>query len=178
MSISRGRTVIILGDNFNAQVYHELRDCLTGADKPVIVAAVRSDIELIDSNGNELIRPDLGIEDIPDFNFDALILSDGSVSDDLRTSEEFHNLIRYAHDTGIIIGTIDQSVRYLIDAGVAATHFLTGSPDIRYELEINGAQYQNEPVWVDGNLISGRLLEDLSVFCKELINQISLGPAA
>lgn len=178
MSIFGGHVVIVLGDNFNAQVYHELRDCLTRAGEPVVVAALRNDIELIDSSGNELVKPNLGIENISDFNFDALILSDGSVSDDLRASTEFHDLIRYAHDIGMIIGTINLSVRYLIDAGIAATHSLTGSPEVRYELEANGASYQNEPVWVDGNLVSGRLLEDLPAFCEEISNQISLRPAA
>jgi len=178
MSVFGGHVVIVLGDNFNAEVYHTLRDCLTSAGEPVVVAALSTDMELIDSKGNELVRPDLGIDNISDFNFDAVVLSDGSVSDDLRTSEKFHELIRYLHDTGMIIGMIDQSVRYLIDAGVAATHSLTGSPEVRYELEVNGAHYQNEPVWVDGNLITGRLLEDLPEFCRELVDQISLRPAA
>ncbi|HZD60810.1 MAG TPA: DJ-1/PfpI family protein [Anaerolineae bacterium] len=178
MGIFGGHVVIVLGDNFNAQVYHELRDCLIEAGEPVVVAALKSDMELIDSSGNELVRPNIGVENIPDFNFDAIVLSDGTVSDDLRDSKEFHDVIRHAHTIGMIIGTIGLSVRYLIDAGVAASHFLTGSPEVRYELETHGAFYQNEPVWVDGNLISGRLLEDIPVFCKELVNQISLRPAA
>lgn len=178
MSTSGGHIVIVLGDNFDADVYHDLRDCLTAAGKSVTVAAISKDIELIDNKGNELISPDTGIGDITGFDFDALVLCDGSVSDDLRTNREFRKLIRRAHDTGMIIGTIDRSVRYLIDAGVAANHFLTGPPDIRYQLEVNGAQYQNEPVWVDGNLISGRLLEDLPAFCSVLIDQTSIRPAA
>lgn len=178
MSYFGGHVVIILGDNFNAEVYHQLRSCLENAGEPVVVAALSADMELIDSSGNELTRPDLGIQSIPDFNFDAIILSDGSVSDDLRYSKEFQDLIRYEHDKGMIIGTIDTSARYLIDAGVAASHNLTGSPEVRYELETHSAYYQNEPVWVDGNLISGRLLEDLPAFCQELVNQIRLKPAA
>lgn len=178
MSYFGGHVVIILGDNFNAEVYHQLRSCLENAGEPVVVAAFKSDMELIDSSGNELTRPDLGIESIPNFNFDAIVLSDGSVSDDLRYSSEFQDLIRYEHEKGMIIGVIDKSALYLVDAGVAASHNLTGSPEVRYELETHGAYYQNEPVWVDGNLISGRLLEDLPAFCNELVNQIRLKPAA
>lgn len=178
MGLSGKRAVIVLGDNFNSEVYHELKNCLTGAGVNISVAAVSRDIELIDDRGNELIRPDFDLKDINNLNFDALILSDGSVSDDLRYSDEFQNLVRRAHDEGMIIATIDQSARYLIDAGIAATHFLTASPNIRHELETHGAQYENEPVWVDGNFVSGRILEDLPAFCKVLVDEISLKPAA
>ncbi len=99
------RILIILGDNFNADVFHEIKDCLKSVGITVVIGAVKRDIELIDNKGNELIRPDIGIE---------------------------------AH----------------------------------------GGRYENEPVWVDGNLITGRMLEDLPAFCKTLIDEIRLNPAA
>lgn len=178
MNSSRKLAVIVLGDNFNSEVYHSLRNCLINGGIDIYVAAINRDIELIDDHGNELIRPDFGLEDINNLNFDALILSDGSVSDDLRYSAEFQSLIRRAHNEGMIIATIDQSARYLIDAGIAKTHFLTASPNIRHELETHGAHYENEPVWVDGNFVSGRILDDLPAFCKVLVDEISLKPAA
>lgn len=172
------RILIILGDNFNADIFHGIKDCLKSAGIAVAIGAVKRDIELIDNKGNELIRPDIGIDNIPDINFDAIIVSDGSVHDDLRESKEFQNLIRYEHDIGMILGAIGLSVRYFIDAGILENHSVTGSPDISYEIEAHGGRYENEPVWVDGNLITGRMLEDLPEFCKTLIDEIRLNPAA
>lgn len=172
------RVAIVLGDNFDADIFHGTKDCLNSAGITVVVGAVRKDIELIDNKGNELIRPEISIENIPDFNFDAVILSDGSVHDDLRDSKEFQDLIRYEHDIGMILGAIGLSVRYFMDAGVLKNHFVTGSPEIISEIETHGGQYENEPVWVDGNLITGRMLEDLSAFCKVLVDEIKLRPAA
>ncbi|HEY3373775.1 MAG TPA: DJ-1/PfpI family protein [Candidatus Aquicultor sp.] len=178
MKLSGKRIAIVLGDNFNADVYHHLRSCLQGAGATVLVAASNADKELIDNRGRELLQPNLKLDDIQDLAFDVLILSDGSVSDDLRSNNEFHELIRHAHGAGLIIGTIDLSARYLIDAGIAATHSLTASPELRYELEVHGAEYENEPVWVDGNLISGRLHDDIQAFCDVLVDEISLEEAA
>ncbi|MHB8841394.1 MAG: DJ-1/PfpI family protein [Candidatus Aquicultor sp.] len=178
MSSWRRRVAIVLGDSFNAEIYHRLRDCFSNAGISIIIAALDKNVELIDSKGNELVKPGMGIETLQDFNFDAIILSDGSVSDNLRNSELFQNFIRDEHDAGMILATIDLSVRYLLDAGIVKDHSLTGSPEVRYELETHGARYENEPVWVDGNLISGRLQEDISEFCSVLIDEISLKPAA
>lgn len=172
------RVAIILGDNFNADVYHKLTDCFSNAGMAVVIVGLDKNKELIDSKGNELVKPNMGIETVPDFNFDAIVLSDGTVSDDLRNSDLFQNLIRYEYDLGMILATIDLSVRYLLDAGIVKDHSLTGSPETKYELEVNGALYENEPVWVDGNLITGRLMEDLPEFCRVLIDEISLKPAA
>ncbi len=172
------RVAIVLGDNFDADIFHEIKDCLSSAGITVVIGAIRKDIELIDNKGNELIKPDIGIDNIPDFNFDAIVVSDGSVHDDLRESKEFQDLIRYEHDIGTILGAIGLSVRYFMDAGILKNHSVTGSPEIIYEIETHGGQYENEPVWVDGNLITGRILEDLPAFCKTLMDEIRLRPAA
>jgi protease I len=142
------------------------------------VAALSSNMELISNTGDELVQPDYGVDELIEMSFDALVLSDGSVSDDLRYSEGFQELLREVHKSGKIIATIDVSVRYLIDAGIAANHELTGSPLLRFELETHGATYMNEAVWVDGNLISGRLLEDMQAFCDLLVNELSFEAAA
>lgn len=178
MGIAEQRVVIILGDNFNADVFHGVKDCLSGAGINVVVAASKKDKELIDNKGNELIKPDIDIERISDFRFDAIMLSDGSVDDDLRTDQDFLGLIRREHDAGTILAAIDTSVRYFVDAGIAKNHSMTGSPEVHYELEVHGARYENEPAWVDGNLITGRILEDLPAFCKVLVEEIKLRPAA
>ncbi|MCL6471376.1 MAG: DJ-1/PfpI family protein [Firmicutes bacterium] len=178
MSTAEQRVIIILGDNFDSDVFHGIKDCLSSAGINVAVAASKNDKELIDNKGNELIRPDIDIEHIPDFRFNAIVLSDGSVDDDLRTDQDFLELIRREHDAGTILAAIDTSVRYFVDAGIAENHSMTGSPEARYELETHGARYENEPAWVDGNLVTGRILEDLSAFCRVLVEEIRLRSAA
>lgn len=178
MRLTGVKVVIALGDSFDSRIFHGLVSCLSGAGAAVQVASANKYMELIDSRGAELIKPDLSFKDMQDLKFDALVLGDSTASSELRSDDDLLNIIRHAHSAGVIIATIGRSARYLIDAGVASTHSLTASPDIRQELAQSGADFINEAVWVDGNLVSGRTTDDFQDFCQVLVDELIYESAA
>ncbi len=57
-------------------------------------------------------------------------------------------------------------------AGIVAGHRATGSRGIRDDLVNAGATWVDEPALRDGNLVWGRVVEDIPDFCRELVAAI------
>jgi protease I len=60
-----------------------------------------------------------------------------------------------------------------ISAGIVAGRRATGSLGIKDDLVNAGATWVDEPAFRDGNLVWGRVVEDIPAFCRELVDAIA-----
>jgi protease I len=60
-----------------------------------------------------------------------------------------------------------------ISAGIVAGHLATGSLGIKDDLENAGATWVDVPACRDGNLVWGRVVEDIPAFCRELVTALA-----
>ena len=105
--------------------------------------------------------------------FDAVVVPGGWAPDKLRRYEEVTSLVRAAYDQGKIVGMICHAGLVGISAGVVEGHRATGSLGIRDDLVNAGATWVDEAAFRDGNLVWGRVVEDIPAFCRELIAAIA-----
>jgi protease I len=56
-----------------------------------------------------------------------------------------------------------------ISAKIVAGHQATGSLGIKDDLENAGATWVDAPAFRSGNLVWGRVVEDIPAFCRELV---------
>lgn len=117
-------------------------------------------------------KPDAAAADIRALHFDALIVPGGWAPDALRRSEDVKRMVRNAYTAGKIIGVICHGGWVPISAGIVKGHRCTGAPAIKDDLENAGATWVDEPALRDGNLVWGRVVEDIPAFCRELIAAI------
>ena len=61
----------------------------------------------------------------------------------------------------------------LVEAGVVDGRTLTSWPSLRTDLANAGATWVDEPVYVDGGLITSRKPDDLPAFCEKLVERIA-----
>jgi protease I len=109
-------------------------------------------------------------------DYDALVLPGGVANpDQLRTVPHAVRFVRQFARTGRIVAAICHAPWTLIDAGLVDGRHLTSWPSLRTDLVHAGARWSDEPVVVDGNLISSRKPDDLPVFCAALLEKV---PAA
>ena len=77
------------------------------------------------------------------------------------------------HEEGKILGIICHGGLVPISAGILRGRRATGSLGIKDDLVNAGAAWVDEPAFRDGNLVWGRVVEDIPDFCRELVAALS-----
>ncbi len=118
--------------------------------------------------------PDVTADQISADDLDAVVVPGGWAPDKLRRYEAVLNIVRRADEQGKVIGSICHAGLVLISAGIIRKgHKATGSLGIKDDLVNAGAIWADEAAFRDGNLVWGRVVEDIPYFCRELVEAIA-----
>ena len=108
---------------------------------------------------------DLDVKDARPGDFDALVLPGGVANpDQLRLSPDAIRFIREFAREDKPIAAICHGPWTLIDAGIAKGKRMTSWPTLQTDLRNAGAQWSDEPVVVDGKLVTSRKPADIPQF--------------
>jgi protease I len=77
------------------------------------------------------------------------------------------------HATRKPLGIICHGGLVAISAGIVKGRRATGSLGIKDDLVNAGATWVDEPAFRDGNLVWGRIVADIPIFCRELVAALS-----
>ncbi|WP_335872512.1 type 1 glutamine amidotransferase domain-containing protein [Bacillus sp. 2205SS5-2] len=102
--------------------------------------------------------------------YDAILVPGGWSPDKLRRYEEVISIVKSMNDHQKPIGQICHAGWVLISAKILQGKKVTSTPGIKDDMENAGAVWLNEPVVVDGHLISSRRPPDLPDYMREFIN--------
>jgi protease I len=117
-------------------------------------------------------RSETGIQQVKSSDFDAVVVPGGWAPDKLRRSEDIKRLVKETYEAGKIVGLICHAGLVGISAGIVNGHTATGSTGIKDDLINAGATWLDEPAFRSGNLVWGRVVEDIPDFCRELVTAI------
>ena len=106
-------------------------------------------------------------------NVRAIVIPGGLAPDKLRLHEEALDLIRRADESGIVVAAICHAGSVLISAGIVSGRRLTSYRSIRDDLLAANAEWVDESVVIDGNLITSRTPRDLPQFLPAILDAIS-----
>ena len=121
------------------------------------------------------VEPDVRIHEINPAEFDALIIPDGPAVERLRLLEEAVDVTRtLVQDGGSRVAAIGHGAQLLISAGVLDGRTVTCDPGIRDDVRAAGANYRDEGLVRDGNLITVRGADDLPGFCRFFLCQLAV----
>jgi protease I len=118
-------------------------------------------------------KTDGHVKDFPADGLVGLIAPGGWAPDKLRRDDEVKKRVREVHAQGKLVGTICHGGWILISAGIARGKRLTGTTAIKDDLENAGAIWVDEPVVVDGNVVSSRVPKDLPRFGAALVEVLA-----
>ncbi|WP_118857507.1 type 1 glutamine amidotransferase domain-containing protein [Sphingomonas mesophila] len=169
----KDRHVLIMAtDRFEESELFAPRDRLLAAGARVSLASLSLEPILgtvIDMPGRT-IAPDLLIGDVRAAEYDALLLPGGVGNPDrLRMEPDAVALVRAFVAAGKPVAAICHGPWLLVEADVLRGRRATSWPSIRTDLRNAGAQVEDRPVVVDGNLITSRAPEDVTPFSDALI---------
>ena len=115
-------------------------------------------------------RVDVKLEDAKAGDYDAIVLPGGVMNPDkLRVLPAAQSLVREFADAGKPIAAICHGPWTLIDAGVVKGRKVTSWPTLRSDLTNAGAEWTDNEVLVDGNLVTSRMPDDIPAFNRETI---------
>jgi protease I len=173
--ISGAKILIVATDGFEESELFGPREILTGRGAQVRLAS--PDLNPIQATVHDdpgrTIRPDMKIIDARAEDFDALILPGGLRNPDtLRTNEAAIALIRDFASADKPVAAICHGPWLLIEAGLVKGRTVTGWKSIRTDLANAGGEVVDQPVAVDGNVITSRKPGDVDAFTQALADAL------
>lgn len=137
-----------------------------GAD----VTSVGMSLEPVSGKNGLEARADRLAAEVDPTEVDGLVIPGGWAPDKLRRYPAITDLVRSVHDAGKPIGIICHGGLVAISAGIIGRDRpTTGSLGIRDDLVNAGARFVDEPAFRDGNVVWGRVVEDIPAFERELV---------
>jgi protease I len=124
-------------------------------------------------------KVDLTLADARAEDFDALVLPGGVANPDtLRVDKNAIAFIKQFVDAGKPVAAICHGPWTLIEADAVRGKKMTSWPSLRTDLKNAGAEWVDQSVVVDGNLVTSRKPDDLEDFNRELIALVAAANAA
>ena len=119
------------------------------------------------------IEADMAFGDASAADYDLLILPGGKAPETVRLDEDAVAMTKEMFDVGKVVASVCHGAQVLISAGVLDGKNATCWAGIRDDLKAAGANYSDEEVVVDGNLITSRCPDDLPAFCRAVFDVLS-----
>lgn len=118
------------------------------------------------------IEVDKSIDQVKAKDFDGVVIPGGWAPDKLRLSKKILAFVRDLFSQGKIVASICHGGWVLASAEICKGKTLTSYMAIKDDLENAGAEFVDEEVVRDGNLITSRMPADLPAFCREIIDAL------
>jgi protease I len=117
---------------------------------------------------------DISLEEADPDQFDALLLPGGVMNPDkLRRNEQAQEFIQHFFAAGKVVAAICHAPWVLIDAGLAADRRLTSYHTLQTDLRNAGANWLDEEVVIDGNLVTSRKPDDIPAFNQAMVTEMA-----
>ena len=168
-------TIAILAtDGFEESELSEPRNALK--DEGIITHIVSPDNDQIRAwNHTEWSNDynvDVPLEEADAGNYDALLLPGGVINPDkLRTNDKAIRFIKDFIEADKPVAAICHGPQLLIEAGVVEGRKLTSYHAIKTDLKNAGANWVDEEVVIDRNIITSRNPDDIPAFNKAIIKE-------
>jgi deglycase len=156
---------MVIANNFEDVEATSPKEYLEGKGAKVTVIGI--DGNTVHGKKGATLDPDmtfdqLGADGVD--QFDALVIPGGGAPENLRINDAAVEFTKRFVDSGKVVASICHGPQLLISAGVLKNRTTTSVNKIRDDVRNAGAHYVDEPVAVDGNLISSRTPADLELF--------------
>jgi len=119
------------------------------------------------------VKADTSADQVSAEDFDAVIIPGGYAPDKMRLHQSMIDLVKKAYDMGKVVAAVCHGPQLLISAGIVRGRRMTSWPSVEIDLRNAGAEWIDEPVVRDGNLITSRKPADLPAFSQAVIEALN-----
>lgn len=166
MTDSGKRVAVVLAPNFEDVEATSPIEALEKAGATVTI--IGTETGEIKGKKGEVISSTLTFSDVSPSEFDMLVIPGGGSPENLRIDDSAVEWTRQFVDSGKPVGAICHGAQLLISSDSLRGRTLTAVNKVRDDIKNAGGNYVDEPVVVDGNLITSRVPDDLPQFNEAL----------
>lgn len=112
-------------------------------------------------------------EDITVDDVDGIFFPGGFAPDNLRILDDVLDFTRAVYEADKIVAAICHAPWILLDAGIGEGHEMTCYRAIREDVIRSDAEFVDEPAIKSGNVVTGRVPDDLPPFCRVLAEALA-----
>ncbi len=168
----RGKKVAVLVENIYQELefwypYYRLRE------EKAEVVAVGPKLEIYTGKYGMPVKPERSIYDVSANDFDAVVIPGGYAPDLMRRTPEMVEFVRKMHTQGKIVAAICHAGWMLVSADIIDGKKVTSFYSIGDDLVNAGAEWLDQEVVIDKNIITSRNPNDLPAFCRAIIAALS-----
>jgi len=171
------KVAVLIAAKFHEEETTNPRDTLIGEGAGVDLVGLKPG-PVIGKNGKFSLDPDKTINEIKVTDYDGLYIPGGGAPEQIRLNDKALEFVREFWATGKPIGAICHGPQVFISADVLEGVKLTCYPGIRDDVKNAGAIYVDQPVCIDGQLITSRSPADLKQFNEAFTKALSTGFAS
>ncbi len=166
------KILFIVGEGFEDSEFIEPFDRLKQAGHEIDIMGSQPGEEVRGKRGQAVAHIGVAARcSYPD-HYDALVIPGGHGPDRLRMDEDIVNFVRGFMDTDKPVAAICHGPQLLIEADAVRGRTLTSWPSVKTDLINAGANWVDEAVVFDGNLITSRKPGDLKLFNDAILQSL------
>lgn len=168
------KVAILVEKNFEDSEFQIPYNALKAAGAEVSVLGSRMNEKYTGKQGKASIEPDGTTTEARASDFDAVVIPGGMAPDTMRTNMKTVRFVQDAMEQGKLVAAVCHGPQVLIEADLLKGRRATGFRAIRKDMQNAGTDFVDEPLVVDGNLITSRRPADVPVFTVAILRYLGL----
>ena len=145
---------------------------LAGEGADVVVAGMEKEKVYSGKHGYPC-KSDAAIDEMNEKDFDGLVIPGGFAPDKLRRIPKVLELTKQFYKSNKLVAHICHAGWIPISAGIMKGFNCTSTPGIKDDLINAGAEWVDEPLVIDRNMVSSRRPDDLHLFCGGIVKVLT-----
>ncbi|MBD3413765.1 MAG: DJ-1/PfpI/YhbO family deglycase/protease [Candidatus Aminicenantes bacterium] len=162
----------ILEDMFEDVEFTKPVKKFKNAGHEVTVVSIRSGRALTGKKKGTKVKVDLSLKNTSPDDFDALLIPGGYSPDKLRAHQNAVDFVKEFMTKNKPVFSICHGPQLLITAQVLEGRKITGWKSIIQDIKNAGAEFKDQEVVVDDNLVSSRNPGDIPAFVRESLKKL------
>ena len=138
----------------------------------VVVVGLEKGKQLEGKKGKEKVTTDVGVDEVSPDDFDGVVIPGGYSPDLIRSNESIVSFVRSLYEGKKPVAAICHAGWLLAEADIVKGKTVTSWPSIKTDLINAGANWVDQEVAEDGNLVTSRKPDDLEAFSKTFLAQL------
>lgn len=166
------RVAVLVERDYDDSEFEEIVRAMNDAGVRVVVVGSGIQASYRGRKRRSRAHVDIAAGDARAGDFDAVIIPGGYAPDWMRLCRPMVDLVRAAEGMGKVMAAIGHGLQLMISAGVVKGRRVTSWPSIAVDLTHAGAEWLDEAVVQDGNIITSRKPADLPRFNRAILRAL------
>jgi len=167
-----GKVAVVITNMFEDDEYVKPAEALKKAGHEVVHIGLKSGETVKGKSSQTPVKVDKTVKEVKVGDFEALLIPGGYSPDKLRTDADVVRFVKEFVESGKPVCSICHAPQLLINAQVLKGRRIAGWKSLVQDIKNAGAEFVDQEVVEDGNLISSRGPEDIPAFIQACLKRL------